>query len=121
MKNHLSKLSLVLIGFVGGVAFLISCGGGDSANTVLPDIPINDADAGALPVINDQMYCVSGISPNLIVDETYIFNQASSPYAVECMKQSTKVKQQFNNLAEIYAEGWIMVEMGGAAAFLFYK
>ena len=32
MKNHLSKLSLMLIGFIGGVAFLISCGdGGDSA------------------------------------------------------------------------------------------
>jgi len=45
MNNHLSKLSIGLVGFVAGVAFLISCGGGESGVS----LPINDADA-AVPV-----------------------------------------------------------------------
>ena len=48
MKNNLSKLSMILIGFVGGLSFLISCGGGDSssanaADTVTKDYYLVDA------------------------------------------------------------------------------
>lgn len=37
MKNNLSKLSMILIGFVGGVSFLISCGGDDSSTANAAD------------------------------------------------------------------------------------
>jgi hypothetical protein len=37
MINHLSKLSMILIGFVGGVSFLIGCGGGDSSTANAAD------------------------------------------------------------------------------------
>ena len=109
MKNQLSKLSLVLIGFIGGVAFLINCGGGGDTTTVsipgLPEIPvpdlINEADAGALPVISDQMLCYA-YQPQSITDE----NQVDM---MRCMKQSTKVQELFDNLSGIYAEGWILI------------
>jgi len=44
MKNHLSNLSMVFIGFVAGIAFLISCGGngsGSDSTTFVPGLPIN--------------------------------------------------------------------------------
>ena len=72
MKNHLSGLSLILIGFVGGVAFLISC---DSDSN-------NDVAAADVPVINDQMFCTS---------DTFIVDQTSTTDTLFCMKQSTKV------------------------------
>jgi len=102
MKNQLSKLSMILIGFISGVAFLISCGG---------DRTINDADAGALPDISDQMLCIGNTS---LIDE-------NSVSTMSCMKQSTKVKEVFDNLAGIYAEDWILVEMQSNGMFLFYK
>jgi len=45
MKNQLSNLSMILIGFIGGIAFLISCG----------EDSTNDANAADVPDINDQM------------------------------------------------------------------
>jgi len=106
MTNQLSKISSALLGFVAGVAFLISCGGGDS-------LTINDAVAD-VPVINDQMFCTSNA---FIVDET------SNSDTLFCMKQSTKVQQRYKSLAGIYAEDWIMVDMqlSTGSMFLFYK
>lgn len=104
MKNQLSKLSMILIGFIGGLAFLISCG----------DDSTNDATAADVPVIDDQMFCSSNA---FIVDET------STTDTLFCMKQSTKVQQRYKSLAGIYAEGWIMVDMqlSTGSIFLFYK
>ena len=119
MKNQMSKLPLVLIGFIGGIAFLISCGGGSDGTSV--SLPINDADAGTLPVINDQMFC-QGTLP-FMLDETN--DGTVSRVWLTCMKQSTKVQQKYNSLAGVYAEGWIMVEMevmvGTDGTYLFYK
>ena len=119
MKNQMSKLSLVLIGFIGGIAFLISCGGGGSEGTSvsLPGLPINEADAGALPVINDQMYCTG--NPYYMLDETND-STVSTVSGLSCIKQSTKVQQKYNSLAGVYAEGWVMVEIE-TAQYLFYK
>lgn len=44
MNDQLSKLSIGLLGFVAGVAFLISCGGSGDGDTGI-SLPINDADA----------------------------------------------------------------------------
>ena len=106
MKNHLSKLSMLLIGFVGGVAFLISCGS-DSTN---------DVAAADVPVIDDQMFCTSN---------TFIVDETSTTDTLFCMKQSTKVKQTINNMSEIYAEGWVLIQLAdniaGSSTLLFYK
>lgn len=106
MKKQLSRLSIALLGFVGGVAFLINCGGDSGAvvNTAAADVP----------VINDQMFCTSNA---FIVDET------SATDTLFCMKQSTKVQQRFKSLAGVYAEDWIMVDMqlSTGSMFLFYK
>jgi hypothetical protein len=104
MKNHLSGLSLILIGFVGGVAFLISC---DSDSN-------NDVAAADVPVINDQMFCTS---------DTFIVDQTSTTDTLFCMKQSTKVQQRYKSLAGVYAEDWIMVDMqlSTGSMYLFYK
>ena len=104
MNNHLSGLSLIVIGFVGGVAFLISC---DSDST-------NDVAAADVPVINDQMFCTS---------DTFIVDQTSTTDTLFCMKQSTKVQQRYKSLAGVYAEDWIMVDMqlSNGSMFLFYK
>jgi len=104
MKNQLSNLSMILIGFIGGVAFLISCG----------EDSTNDANAADVPDINDQMFCSSNA---FVVDET------STTDTLYCMKQSTKVQQRYKSLAGIYAEGWIMVDMqlSTGSMFLFYK
>ena len=95
---------MIVIGFIGGVTFLISCDN-DSAN---------DAVAADLPVIDDQMLCTSN---NFILDET------STTDTLFCMKQSTKVQQRYKSLAGIYAEDWVMVDMqlGTGSMFLFYK
>ena len=105
MNNIQSKLSFVFLGFVAGVAFLVSCGG--------DGLPVNDAVAD-VPVINDQMYCTSN---SFIVDET------SNTDTLFCMKQSTKVQQRYKSLAGVYAEDWIMVDMqlSTGSMFLFYK
>ncbi len=104
MKNYLSRLPMILIGFVGGVAFLISC---DSDST-------NDVAAADVPVINDQMFCTS---------DTFIVDQTSTTDTLFCMKQSTKVQQRYKSLAGVYAEGWIMVDMqlSTGSMYLFYK
>ena len=104
MKNQPSKLSMILFGFIGGLAFLISCDNGST----------NDAVAADVPVIDDQMFCSSS---SFIVDET------SAVDTLFCMKQSTKVQQRYKSLAGIYAEGWIMVDMqlSTGSMFLFYK
>ncbi len=104
MKNHLSGLSLIVIGFVGGVAFLISC---DSDSN-------NDVAAADVPVINDQMFCTS---------DTFIVDQTSTTDTLFCMKQSTKVQQRYKSLAGVYAEDWIMVDMqlSTGSMYLFYK
>ena len=104
MKNHLSGLSMILIGFVGGVAFLISC---DSDSN-------NDVAAADVPVINDQMFCTS---------DTFILDQTSATDTLFCMKQSTKVQQRYKSLAGVYAEDWIMVDMqlSTGSMYLFYK
>lgn len=105
MKNQLSKLSLAFIGFVAGVAFLISCGN-DSTN---------DASAADVPVIDDQMYCTAN---------EFIADQTSNADTLFCMKESTKVQQRYKSLAGVYAEDWIMVDMqlsGTGSMYLFYK
>lgn len=104
MKNHLSGLSLIVIGFVGGVAFLISC---DSDSN-------NEVAAADVPVINDQMFCTS---------DTFIVDQTSTTDTLFCMKQSTKVQQRYKSLAGVYAEDWIMVDMqlSTGSMYLFYK
>jgi len=104
MKNQLSNLSMILIGFIGGIAFLISCG----------EDSTNDANAADVPDINDQMFCSSN---------AFIVDQTSTTDTLYCMKQSTKVQQRYKSLAGIYAEGWIMVDMqlSTGSMFLFYK
>jgi hypothetical protein len=104
MKKQLSNLHMILIGFIGGLAFLISCG----------EDSTNDAAAADVPDINDQMFCSSNA---FVVDET------STTDTLYCMKQSTKVQQRYKSLAGIYAEGWIMVDMqlSTGSMFLFYK
>ena len=102
MKN---QLLMIIVGFIAGIAFLISCDG-DSTN---------DADAADVPAITDQMVCSSN---------TFILDETSTTDTLFCMKQSTKVQQRYKSLAGIYAEDWVMIDMqlsSTGSMYLFYK
>lgn len=112
MRNQLTKLSIAFLGFIAGIAFLINCGGSSS---------INNAVAGTLPVINDQMFCAGLYSQNAMVEDSSVGNVGDT---LVCMKQSSKVEVRYQSLAGVYAENWIMISMEGygtVGQYLFYK
>lgn len=107
MKNNISKLFLVLVGYVSGVALLIGFGGMDI---------ISNADAETLPQaqVTDQMVCHAG---KILT----VLNKNYSKKSLTCMKRSTRATHDYNNLADIYAEGWIVVDINNADIWVFNK
>lgn len=72
-----------------------------------------------VPQITDQMICVTGFDGNSVLNE-------ATTNSMICMKQSTKARQIFNNMSEIFAEGWITMSISvdgsvGGSYFIFYK
>lgn len=115
MRDLMSKIPLVLSGLIGGVAFLISYDmtGLDFSNNDEYFL-INSAAADQLPKVTDQMVCHAGkILP--------VLNQHNSTKSLTCMKQSTKKNQGYNNLADIFAEGWVVIDINNSNVWLFYK
>ena len=121
MKKIISKFPLFLTGFVGAAAFLMNIGGIGTGSSVDQDInssgrylTINNARAETLPQVKDQMVCHAGkILP--------VLNQNHSTKSLTCMKQSTQKSQGYNNLAEIFAEGWVVIDINNTNIWLLYK
>lgn len=111
MKDIISKLSLVITGIVSGVALLISSNG-----TSISIDMINDAEAGTLPQVQvtDQMVCHAG---KILT----VLNKNYSTRSLTCMKRSTQATHYYDNLADIYAEGWIVVDINNADTWVFNK
>lgn len=77
----MKKLFPYVAGFIGGMAFLISCGGGSSTPTVASDRLINEAVADT--TVKDQMYCT--IEP-YDKDGNLLTNDESSLYLFSSIK-----------------------------------
>ena len=103
MKNIISKFPLILVGFISGVVLLIS-------------IDRIDADAGTLPQaqVTDQMVCHAG---KILT----VLNKNYSKKSLTCMKRSTRATHNYNNLGDIYAEGWIVVDINNVDTWVFNK
>lgn len=113
MKNIISKFSFVLVGFISGVVLLISFDRIDIGSGINV---IHDADAGTLPQtqVSDQMVCHAG---KILT----VLNKNYSKKSLTCMKRSTRETHDYNNLADIYAEGWIVVDINNVNTWVFNK
>jgi hypothetical protein len=80
VNTHLSKLSMAFLGFVAGVAFLISCGGSDSvsdADAAVPDanglsVYVNDIRRGAIIDWNTQSGFITASGIRIWLDSGYV-------------------------------------------------
>jgi len=108
-----SKLYLVLIGFISGVSLLVSFGGTRAGS----DISIINS-AVAQPFqqaqLTDQMVCHIG---KILT----VLNKNYSSKSLTCLKRSSRMNQSYNNLAEVYAEGWIVVDINNSNTWVFNK
>jgi hypothetical protein len=113
MKNIISKFSLVLVGFISGVVLLISFDRIDTGSGI--DV-IHNADAGTFPQaqVMDQMVCHAG---KILT----VLNKNYSKKSLTCMKRSTRTTHDYNNLADIYAEGWFVVDINNVNTWVFNK
>jgi len=111
MKNIISKFSLVLTGFISGAALLIGSNGDGFGIDV-----VNDAEAETLSQVQvaDQMVCHAG---KILT----VLNKNYSKKSLTCMKRSTQSTHDYNNLADIYAEGWIVIDINNVNTWVFNK
>jgi len=100
MKDFISKLQFILVRSAFGIALLISF----------------NSEAGTLPQseVADQMVCHVG---KILT----VLNKNYSTRSLTCMKRSTQATHYYNNLADIYAEGWIVVDINNADTWVFNK
>jgi len=73
----------------------------------------------SVPQLTDQMICVTGFDGGSVLNEV-------TTSSMICMKQSTKVRQIFNNMSEVFSEGWVTMSISvdgsvGGSYFIFYK
>lgn len=90
--TKVSQLPSILAGFIGGMAFLISCGGGSGGVT-------NEVSA---QVPTEQMYCTSN---NRLVAPTGINNEIDV-YPLRCYDSNGNLNNNTSTLADYYAQGW---------------
>ena len=93
--NIRSKFSYVVAGFVGGMAFLISCGGGSSGSSLseaVAEVPVN------------QMICYQ--------TSGFLVDWDPSPLAIKPVPQDslacygTDGTNRITSLDTVYSEGW---------------
>ncbi|MFV1985102.1 MAG: hypothetical protein ACC657_16255 [Thiohalomonadales bacterium] len=77
-------------------------------------ITITEGKAESNPKIKDQMVCYASNTLTLL-------NKNYSKKSLTCMKRSTQSNYEYNNLAGIYAEGWIITDISNTNVWLFYK
>ena len=100
MKNLVSKLQIMLVGSVSGLALLISF--------------VSEAGTLSQAKVTDQMICHSG---KILT----VLNKNYSKKSLTCMRRSTQDTYEYNNLAEIYAEGWVVVDINNTNVWVFNK
>jgi hypothetical protein len=100
MKNIISKLQFILVRSAFGIALLISF---NSEAVTLPQSEVAD-----------QMVCHAG---KILT----VLNKNYSKKSLTCVKRSTQSTYDYNNLAEIYAEGWIVIDINNANTWVFNK
>ena len=110
--NIRSKISYVVAGFVGGMAFLVSCSGGSGGGL------ISDAEA-AVPA--EQMFCkrvnFSNSSANNLVSESADGIPNGIPVANSLACYDTLGVSQTTSLDVVYSQGWrILIYPGTGSA-----
>jgi len=111
MKIIMPSLPHLLAGFISGLALLISFGLAEANPTIES---IENAGSNPLYQATDQMVCHVG---KILT----VLNENHSKKSLTCMKRSTRKTHDYNNLADIYAEGWIVVDINNVNTWLFKK
>jgi len=88
--ERIFNLSKIAIGFVGGVAFIVSCGGDYT----------NQAEAFN---IQSQLFCVR--TGSSILNTVFEESVSAAGQALDCIDSSGNSYVR-SNLADIYADGW---------------
>jgi hypothetical protein len=111
MKRVMSSLSHLLVGFISGLALLTSFGLAEASST---SESIEKVGSNPLYRATDQMVCHVG---KILT----VLNENHSKKSLTCMKRSTRKTHDYNNLADIYAEGWIVVDINNVNTWVFNK
>lgn len=106
IMNKKSRASILLTGFIGGVAFIASCGGEYS----------NEAIASS---IKHQLFCEK--FGDSILTNPYNGNVFSaSPNSLSCIDSSGNTYHP-TDLSQIYNQGWRVQLISGEREYLFSK
>ena len=111
MTIVMSSLPHLLIGSISGLALLTSFGLAEANSTI---DSIEKAGSNPLYQATDQMVCHVG---KILT----VLNEHHSKKSLTCMKRSTRKTHDYNNLADIYAEGWIVVDINNVNTWVFNK
>ncbi|NOR42346.1 MAG: hypothetical protein GQ572_03345 [Gammaproteobacteria bacterium] len=74
----------------------------------------NGIAAESLPQVKDQMVCHAG-------KVLTVLNKNYSKKSLTCMKRSTQDTHNYNNLADVYSEGWFVVDINNSDTWVFNK
>lgn len=109
MNRYIKNLPGISIGFVAGIAFLVSCGGSGGSSNTTPDIipSINSAEAITPDDVNEQLVCMY-IKTAYHVEYGGSTEPTISPILdmVTCVDQTGT--SSFVSLPEVLSNGWIV-------------
>jgi len=112
MRVNTKSVPAIILGFVAGVVFLISCSSGSNS-------PVGEVDA-SVPQTTDQMVCKAWVD-NWFVAGT---GPGEVEKNVECQLQSeTTTTKRYTTLSSILSDGWTVISAGGSYTtfMVFYK
>ncbi|MCP4878083.1 MAG: hypothetical protein GY896_21725 [Gammaproteobacteria bacterium] len=111
MTSETSKLPRLLGGVISVLVF-VSCSGLSAASSANES---NDkAGSNTPPKTADQMVCQAG---KILT----VLNENYSKKSLTCLQRFTGKTYEYNNLADIYAEGWIVVDINNVNTWVFTK
>ena len=99
MKKFIIKFPRVLASFISVLLLLVSFDGRSAE-------PLSKA--------KDQMVCHAG-------KVLTVLNKNYSKKSLTCMKRSTQDTHDYNNLADIYSEGWFVIDINDSDTWVFNK
>jgi hypothetical protein len=103
IQNNIGKY---FVGAVAGIALVVGCGGGSSAN------------ASSTTGVNAQLFC-SGSAADMVTA-----NNANAN--IFCLSSTSPTQLTFHDFYEITQQGWVLAQISatsatGSPAYIFYK
>lgn len=74
----------------------------------------NGISAESSPQVKDQMICHAG---KILI----VLNKYHSKKSLTCIKRSSQSNHNYNNLADIYSEGWTVIDINNTSIWIFEK